>query len=279
MVKKVVKKVVETSAREAEYKVNVYSTKGEKIKQTTLPPAFLVPVRVDLIRKVVHAILSNSRQPYGRYAYAMQPYGAHRIPGMKRSVEWAGKGRGVSRVPRLKDSMTGSQAPNCVGGRAAHPPRAEKNWHIKINKKEKLLAKKSALSATKDKEIVKQRGHKFNESITLPVIVEGDGEGMDKTSSASEFLVKLGLVSDIERAKEGTHIRAGKGKMRGRRYKVPKSLLVVTTNRDNWTGLMNLPGVDIVDISQLNVYHLAPGGMPGRLTVISEKALEKIARW
>ncbi|MGB9637097.1 MAG: 50S ribosomal protein L4, partial [Thermoplasmata archaeon] len=257
----------------------VYSTKGEKIKEISLPSAFAVPVRVDVIRRVFHAILSNRRQPYGRYAYASQPYGRYRIAGMKRSVEWAGKGRGVSRVPRLKDSMTGAQAPNCVGGRDAHPPRAEKNWKKKVNKKEKLLARKSALSATKEIAMVRARGHKFDEKLTLPVIVSGDGEGMDKTSIAEEFLVKVGIYPDVERAKLGKHIRAGKGKMRGRRYKTPKSILVLTENTANWKGLANLPGVDIVNVKNANVEHLAPGGMPGRLTIISEKALETIARW
>lgn len=259
--------------------VNVYSVKGEKVKQIALPAVFSSTVRTDLIRRVFHSILSNRRQPYGRYAFAAQPYGAYRIPGMKHSVEWAGKGRGVSRVPRLKDSMTAAQGPNCVGGRAAHPPRAEKNWHKKVNKKEKMLARKAALAATKDSAIVKARGHKFAANLTLPVIVEGDGEGLDKAENALQFLEKVGLVEDIERAKNGKHVRAGKGKMRGRRYRIPKSLLILAENKKNLRGLQNLPGVDIVDVENVNVEHLAPGGVPGRLTIISEKALEKLARW
>ncbi|MEM3396288.1 MAG: 50S ribosomal protein L4 [Thermoplasmata archaeon] len=274
-----VKKVKKVSVGADGEKVNVYSVKGEKVKQVSLPPVFMSPVRTDIIRRAFHAILSNRRQPYGRYAYAAQPYGAHRIPGMKRSVEWAGKGRGVSRVPRLKDSMTGSQAPNCVGGRAAHPPRAEKDWSKKVNKKEKLLARRAALAATKDITMVKARGHRFADKLTLPVIVEGDGEGMDKTAVATEFLEKVGLSPDVERAKQGKHERAGKGKMRGRRYKVPKSILVLAENTKNWAGLQNLPGVDVVDVKNVNVEHLAPGGVPGRLTIISEKALEKLAGW
>ncbi|MCX8174202.1 MAG: 50S ribosomal protein L4 [Thermoplasmata archaeon] len=273
------KKVKKVAVAAEGEKVNVYSVKGEKVKQVSLPPVFMLPVRTDIIRRAFHAVLANRRQPYGRYAYAAQPYGAHRIPGMKRSVEWAGKGRGVSRVPRLKDSMTGSQAPNCVGGRDAHPPRAEKDWSKKVNKKEKLLARKSALAATKEHAMVKARGHKFADKLTLPVIVEGDGEGLNKTTAAEEFLEKVGLSQDVERAKAGKHVRAGKGKMRGRKYRIPKSILVLAENPENWTGLQNLPGVDIVNVKNVNVEHLAPGGVPGRLTIISEKALEKLAGW
>ncbi|MEM4160887.1 MAG: 50S ribosomal protein L4 [Thermoplasmata archaeon] len=274
-----VKKVKKISVVAVEEKVNVYSVKGETVKQVELPSVFTVPVRIDIIRRAFHAILANRRQPYGRYAYASQPYGAYRIPGMKHSVEWAGKGRGVSRVPRLKDSMTGAQSPGCVGGRAAHPPRAEKDWSKKVNKKEKLLARKSALAATKYPELVRARGHRFSEKLTLPIIVEGDGEGLERTAVAQEFLEKVGLFSDIERAKNGKHVRAGKGKLRGRRYKIPKSILVLAENSKNWKGFENFPGVDIVNVENVNVEHLAPGGVPGRLTIISEKALEKLAGW
>jgi len=38
----------------------------------------------------------------------------------------------------------------------------------------------------------------------------------------------------------------------------------------------NLPGVDAVVPDILSILHLAPGGVPGRLTVITADALEKI---
>ncbi|MEM1719067.1 MAG: 50S ribosomal protein L4, partial [Thermosphaera sp.] len=37
------------------------------------------------------------------------------------------------------------------------------------------------------------------------------------------------------------------------------------------------PGVDIATPGNLSVLHLAPGGVPGRLTVFSKKALEEVA--
>nr|NIQ06333.1 50S ribosomal protein L4 [Candidatus Korarchaeota archaeon] len=38
----------------------------------------------------------------------------------------------------------------------------------------------------------------------------------------------------------------------------------------------NLPGVDIVKVNNLNVELLAPGTHPGRLTVWTSSALEKL---
>ncbi|MEM0250395.1 MAG: 50S ribosomal protein L4, partial [Desulfurococcaceae archaeon] len=36
------------------------------------------------------------------------------------------------------------------------------------------------------------------------------------------------------------------------------------------------PGVDIATPGNLSILHLAPGGIPGRLTVITKRALEEL---
>ncbi len=87
-------------------------------------------------------------------------------------------------------------------------------------------------------------------------------------------------MDDVERAKSGTHIRAGRGTMRGRRYKSPKSLLIIVKDTEKAArGFGNLTGVDVTTPNRLNCELLAPGGMPGRLTVISEGALEQLEGW
>ena len=88
-----------------------------------------------------------------------------------------------------------------------------------------------------------------------------------------------GLWDDVLRAKAGRHIRAGKGKLRGRKYKGRKSLLFVAGN-DSGLGkaARNLPGVDFVTVDRLNAELLAPGTRAGRLTVWTESSLEKLAR-
>jgi large subunit ribosomal protein L4e len=41
----------------------------------------------------------------------------------------------------------------------------------------------------------------------------------------------------------------------------------------------NLPGVEVVNPSNLSTERLAPGGDPGRLTLISMQALELMMGW
>ena len=45
-------------------------------------------------------------------------------------------------------NWVGAFAPGTVGGRRAHPPKSEKIWSKKINKKENAKAIRSAISAT-----------------------------------------------------------------------------------------------------------------------------------
>ena len=44
-------------------------------------------------------------------------------------------------------------------------------------------------------------------------------------------------------------------------------------------GARNLPGVEVAFAEALNSGMLAPGGLPGRLTVFTESALKKIGEW
>jgi large subunit ribosomal protein L4e len=81
----------------------------------------------------------------------------------------------------------------------------------------------------------------------------------------------------LERAKE-RKVRPGKGTMRGRRYKKKKSALVVVSGSgDIFQGASNHPGVDVVKAEHLGVEQLAPGTHPGRLTIYTKSAVDKIA--
>ena len=116
-------------------KVNVYGINGTVKESVELPNVFDTPYRPDIIRKSFNVLHANKRQPYGADLFA----------GTKHATASVGKGRGQSRVPRLTQGRTAALAPCVVGGRRAHPPKVEKNWKEKMNKKEKLLAKNSAL--------------------------------------------------------------------------------------------------------------------------------------
>jgi len=247
-------------------KVNVYGVNGSSSEQVNLPDVFETPYRPDIIRKSFNVLRSNKRQPYGADPFA----------GTKHATASVGKGKGQSRVPRLTQGRTAALAPCVVGGRRAHPPKAERVWKEKMNKKEKTLAKNSAIAATANKEIVAKRGHQFDEKITLPIVVEDKFETIKKTKDVITALDKIGVYDDVLRATNGKHIRAGRGKSRGRKYKTPKSILIVTTKDDIEKSSRNLTGVDIVNSKHINIEHLAPGGDAGRLTIFTKSALKEI---
>ena len=140
--------------------------------------------------------------------------------------------------------------------------------------------------------MVAARGHSFDDDIRFPIVIDGyvesrngsdekyDVESMPLQYSTRKFVAMmegLGLSSDLERAKGGRNIRAGKGKMRGRRYRTPKSILVVVSNRDGlYKAARNVPGVDVVAAKDLSAEDLAPGGDAGRLTVWTKAAIEAL---
>ncbi|MCJ2512910.1 MAG: 50S ribosomal protein L4 [Candidatus Thermoplasmatota archaeon] len=247
-------------------KVSLYGLDGSKKEEIQLPDIFKTEYRPDLIQKSFNVLHSNKRQPYGSDIFA----------GTKHATASIGKGRGMSRVPRLTQGRSAALAPCVVGGRRAHPPKSEKNWNEKINVKEKLFARNSAIAATFNKELVTKRGHKFDDKISLPIIIDDKFEKIKKTKDVIDLFKKIGIYDDLIRSSNGKHIRAGKGKRRGRKYKIPKSVLIISENKNIIKSSDNLIGVDIVNRKNLNIEHLAPGGVAGRLAIFTKSAFEKI---
>lgn len=247
-------------------KIPLYGLDGNKKEDIQLPDIFNTEYRPDLIQKSFNVLHSNKRQPYGSDVFS----------GTKHATASIGKGRGMSRVPRLTQGRSAALAPGVVGGRRAHPPKSERNWNEKINKKEKLLAKKSAIAATFNKELVTKRGHIFEEKISLPIVIDNKFEKIKKTKDVIDLFEKIGIYDDLLRATNGKHIRAGKGKRRGRKYKIPKSILIISEDKNMIKSTDNLLGVDVVSTKNINIEHLAPGGVAGRLTIFTKSALEKI---
>jgi large subunit ribosomal protein L4e len=250
---------------------NVYSVKGEVSGTIDVPEVFSSEYRPDIIKKAILAAAANKRQPYGPNARA----------GMRHSVSTWGKGRGVSRVQRVKDGKKATESPNNVSGRRAHPPRPERIWDQKVNKKEAKIARFSAIAATGCADCVKERGHQFDDSISFPIVIEDEFQNVASTSEINSILDSIGVGYDIERAKEGRKIRAGRGKMRNRRYRTPVSVLIVVSDRDvpAFKGASNLPGVQVESVGTLSASILAPGGDAGRLTVYTKSAISKIGEW
>lgn len=250
---------------------NVYSVKGDVAGKIDVPAAFETPYRPDLIKKAVLAAAANKRQPYG----------PSKLAGMRHSVSTWGKGRGTARVQRIHDGSKATESPNNVSGRRAHPPVPEKDWTLKVNQKERVLARKSALAATANAECVKARGHQFDDNVSFPIVVEDAVEDITTTAAVYELFEKMGIAYDVDRAKDGTKIRAGRGKMRNRKYRTPVSILLVVDNKDAAVvkGASNLPGVQVEAVSSINASVLAPGGDAGRLTVYTKSAIAKIGEW
>jgi len=53
-------------------------------------------------------------------------------------------------------------------------------------------------------------------------------------------------------------------------------LVVVAENKGIVEAARNVPGVDVVTVADLNVELLAPGTHPGRLTVWTSSAIERL---
>ena len=255
-------------------KVPVYSISGKAGKsKAALPAAFDGPVREDLVRRAVRAAQANRRQLYG----------PSRRAGMQHSAKGSGKGHGLARTPRIQGRGPGAEAPNTVGGRRAHPPKTSKQWPQKINARERRVAFRSALAATADATLVAGRGHQLPEKATTPFVVSKDiealaakHEGESLTRRAQKLLEALGLDAELVRG-AARKVRAGKGKRRGRRYRRPKSALVVLSEFNGTErASRNLAGVEVTTAAQLNTEMLAPGGDPGRLMVISQPALKAL---
>ncbi len=264
-------------------KATVYDLQGNAVGEIELPSAFSTPVRPDLINRAVKAVWANRLQPYGTKPMAGRDYAAftdnrRRVgSAMNRTINV-----GHARLPRVhfrRYLLQGfvANVPQARHGPKAHPPKVEKRLWEKINKKERRLAIRSAIAATAAKDWVLARGHVIPESVELPIIVVEDLEGVTKTAELKKILQALGVWSDVERAQEKRRRRAGKGKRRGRVYKVPKSvLIVVKEDKGIYRAARNLPGVDVVEVRNLNAELLAPGAHPGRLTIWTRDAVEEL---
>jgi large subunit ribosomal protein L4e len=259
-------------------KTNVYNLEGERVKEIELPSVFSEEIRPDVIKRAGLVLQSAKRQRYGANPRAGMEYSAKLS---KRRKDYRGSyGKGISRVPRkvmlrrgTQFVLTGAVVSGTVGGRKAHPPKSEKIFKIKINKKENKKGIRSAIAATIDKDYLIKKG--FSSLDKVPLVVEGL-EKLSKTSDAIKLFKTLGLENEIKRASKKT-IRSGKGTMRGRKYKKVKGPLIVVSKKDSSDmACNNLAGFDISNVNSLNVDILAPGATPGRMIIWSLDSIKKL---
>jgi len=262
-------------------KANIFDIQANPKGEIELPKVFSTGYRPDIIKRVVLAIQSHKRQPYGVNKLAGKRTSAHYHGSRKLPTDQKMMNREMARMPRIHShsppglSFRARFVPQSVKGRLAHPPKVEKVWKQKINKKERILAIKSAIASTALKDIVLKRGH-LVDNINLPIVADDSLQELKKLKSVKEFLEKIGLKKELERAKN-KKVRAGRGKRRGRKYKKKKSILfIINKNNGILNAAKNIPGSDVCLVNNLNAELLAPGTHAGRLVIWSESSIKKL---
>jgi len=262
-------------------KIHIFGTDGSQSGEMNVARAFSEKVRPDLIQRAFLAEMSETRQPYGTDPEAGFRTSAH-YHGL-RHYKYSMMNREMARMPRIHGrvgymSMTARRVPQAMKGREAHPPKVEKVWYEKINRKEWNKAFMSAIAATAQKDMVVARGHRIEGIKSIPIIVDDKVQEIRKAAELRKLLLSLGLEKELERTAE-VKTRAGKGKMRGRRKKVKRGpLIVVSEDKGICKAANGIRGVEAVKLADLCIRELAPGAKPGRVTVWSRSAVEALEK-
>eukprot|EP01130_Rhizamoeba_saxonica_P004347 TRINITY_DN177_c0_g1_i1.p1 TRINITY_DN177_c0_g1~~TRINITY_DN177_c0_g1_i1.p1 ORF type:complete len:394 (-),score=115.74 TRINITY_DN177_c0_g1_i1:22-1053(-) len=215
---------------------------------------------------------------------ARQAYAVNVDAGHQTAAESWGTGRAVSRIPRVTGSGTsragqGAFGNMCRGGRMFAPTKTWRKWHRKISKGQRRYATCAALAATAVPALVLARGHRIETVPEIPLVVANSViDPIAKTKDAVALLKSLGAYEDVERVVDSKKLRRGRGKARNRRYNQRKGPLVIYS-KENGTvvqAFRNIPGVDLCNVSRLNLLQLAPGGHLGRFVIWAEDAFEQL---
>jgi len=254
--------------------ISVYSSDDPSAKAGSVPmPSVLTsPLRPDLVRYIHTAVSKNKRQ-----AYAVTPRA-----GYETAAESWGTGRAVARIPRAPGGGThragqaafGNQA---RGGGMFCPTKIWRRWHRRVNVTQKRHAVATCLAASALPPLVMARGHRIGAVSELPLVVSSAVESIQKTKQAVELLNKLGCEEELQRIADSKKVRAGKGKMRNRRYTMRKGPLVIYEEDNGIVRAMrNIPGVETMCVTRMNLLKLAPGGNFGRFLIYTEGAMKKL---
>ena len=257
-------------------KAQILNIEGKK-KGEIETSIFDSKIREDVIQKVVEAEkVKHPSAPF--YLAGKQASASGKLSHTRRKWKTAA-GKGLARIPRKIFWRRGTQfywqgatVSSARGGRRSHPPKVlSMIKQKKINKKEYEKAFLSALALTVSKEKIKEKYKTLENKeikISLPIIIE------DKILDlkTKEFFNSLQKILDnlLEIAIQKKSVRAGKGKMRGRKYKKSAGLLLIVGNEEN----KRILGVDVIPVFELRVSDLASNGP--RLTAYTEEAIKDI---
>ncbi len=251
-------------------KAEVVGLNGKPAGEVEVPGVFSTALRPDLVKRVFWLVGSHGFQPKGR-----DPMAGERTSAETHSPP---TGTGRSRIPKVKGEryprggLAGGVA-SVVKGRLPHPPRSEKIIHFAVNRKERRLATDTAIAYTANLDAVRARGHRVKKP-ALPMVVADDIETVEKTSELVSFLEKVDLKAELDRVDGRTKRNSGKRRLRGRVYRSGVGpLIVVTNDRGVGKAAGGVPGLQVARVQDVSVLDLAPGGVPGRLTIWTESAL------
>jgi len=253
--------------------IGVHSDKNAPTGTTVcLPAVFRAPVRPDIVSMIHNNVAKNKRQPY----CVSEP------AGHQTSAESWGTGRAVARIPRVRGGGThrSGQAAfgnMCRGGRMFAPTKQWRRWHRKVGVAQKRYAICSAIAATGVPALVMAKGHVIDGIPEVPLVVADSVQGFTKTKQAVEFLRRNKAWADVTKVYASRRMRAGKGKLRNRRH-VQKlgPMVVYDTDAGCTKAFRNIPGVDVMQVDNLNLLKLAPGGHVGRFIIWTEAAFKKL---
>ncbi len=246
---------------------NVLSLDGTAKGKVALPSIFEMEVRPELILRAVLAENTLKLQPQGHYLLA----------GMQTTARYYGRmssyrtGRHMGTAIRPKQKLGGGRQgavrriPSATKGKRAHPHLIEKTQIEMINKKEYQKALASAISAT---------GH-AKAGLTKPIVVASAIESIGRTKEMVKIFNNLKLTNELERGNESS-IRKGLRRSAKIKHYRKSVLLVISKDDSAIRAARNIAGVDACTVSTITANLLAPGGVPGRVTVWSEPAIKNI---
>ncbi|PSS23275.1 hypothetical protein M430DRAFT_136044 [Amorphotheca resinae ATCC 22711] len=239
-----------------------------------LPKVFTSPIRPDIVQTVHTGVAKNKRQPY-----AVSEKAGHQT-----SAESWGTGRAVARIPRVSGGGThrAGQAAfgnMCRSGRMFAPTKVWRKWHQKINLGQKRFATVSALAASSVPALLLARGHQVSTVPEVPLVISSkvfEGAAITRTAAALGLLKSVGASPDVEKVKKSRKLRAGKGKLRGRRHRQRRGPLIVynpeVDGKEIVRAFRNIAGVETSSVFALNLLQLAPGGHLGRFIIWTSSA-------
>jgi len=255
--------------------VSVYNGQNKHANSVTLPAVFTAPIRPDVVQDVFKNLNKNRRQPYA----------VSREAGHQTSAESWGTGRAVARIPRVSGGGThragqGAFGNMCRGGRMFAPTKIWRRWHRRPPLNQRRYALTSAIAGSAIPALVFARGHRISSVAEVPLVVDSKAfENIVKTKDAFALLKAVHADDDVSKAAKSRHLRSGHGKTRNRRYTQRRGPLLVYTSAEGqklWRAFRNIPGVECVNVTQLNLLKLAPGGHVGRFCIWTKDAFASL---